>query len=398
MDHNDDFFKRNNLAPETKSQCLDFIKTLRDPASSESQSSDIEEHRSQGYCSYTLQQLSHPPLIIQFRPASHRLNLDITSHAHALFPCIAPVTKFLGVLPDSQLHVYSHTTLPGKPLLCSSSSSLALSPFSRHNLIKSLARVFTTTYKNNNNNNNNSSPQPNKPQKGKIGSSLLPRLQTLHTHLPKRFKPTVKKAIGALDSVENGSSLPWVLTHGDLVPSNILIDPETGEITGLIDWAEGEYLPFGMGFVGLEEILGYRIPVTVTDDDDDDDDDGKHKGVVAKKINYPAGGTRFRYVDRAEELRTLFWDEMCSAVPEMNHQETREKVEISRVIGGLLWHGFAFDNGALDRVVAEGRDDQEIQMLDMFLFGKDTLDREGDSQNAQDTAEESEEDEAKDWT
>jgi hypothetical protein len=34
-------------------------------------------------------------------------------------------------------------------------------------------------------------------------------------------------------------------------------------------------------------------------------------------------------------------------------------------------HGFAFDDGALDRVVCEGRDDAELQKLDLFLLGVD---------------------------
>lgn len=32
-------------------------------------------------------------------------------------------------------------------------------------------------------------------------------------------------------------------------------------------------------------------------------------------------------------------------------------------------HGIAFDDGALNRVVEPGKDDEELQKLDLFLFG-----------------------------
>lgn len=34
-------------------------------------------------------------------------------------------------------------------------------------------------------------------------------------------------------------------------------------------------------------------------------------------------------------------------------------------------HGIAFDDGALNRVVCPGRDDEELQQLDLFLLGED---------------------------
>ena len=40
------------------------------------------------------------------------------------------------------------------------------------------------------------------------------------------------------------------------------------------------------------------------------------------------------------------------------------RVELVRVLDILLWHGLAYDDGKLNRVVCEGRDDEEIQRLD----------------------------------
>ena len=51
-------------------------------------------------------------------------------------------------------------------------------------------------------------------------------------------------------------ALPFVLSHGDLNVMNLLINPETGNITGIADWAESRILPFGFALYGLENILG----------------------------------------------------------------------------------------------------------------------------------------------
>ena len=91
-------------------------------------------------------------------------------------------------------------------------------PHSQHreSLIKSLANFITRGL---------SSTTTTPPPKGRIGSSLLPRLKLLHQNLPPRFQPVVESLLNNLPTIE---SLPWVLTHGDLVPSNIIIThPET---------------------------------------------------------------------------------------------------------------------------------------------------------------------------
>lgn len=48
-----------------------------------------------------------------------------------------------------------------------------------------------------------------------------------------------------------------VLTHGDLCEMNFLVELETGHLTGLVDWAEAEILPFGCALRGLENVLDF---------------------------------------------------------------------------------------------------------------------------------------------
>lgn len=46
-----------------------------------------------------------------------------------------------------------------------------------------------------------------------------------------------------------------VYSHGDLNGLNILTDAE-GHITGIIDWGESAWKPFGVGLYGLDTFLG----------------------------------------------------------------------------------------------------------------------------------------------
>ncbi|KAK8850934.1 Tudor domain-containing protein 15 [Apiospora arundinis] len=83
-------------------------------------------------------------------------------------------------------------------------------------------------------------------------------LRRLAESLPPGCLATVLQVCEALPSVS--SRLPFVLTHGDISESNILVDPDDGRITGIIDWAEAEVSPFGLALWGLESILGYMNP------------------------------------------------------------------------------------------------------------------------------------------
>ncbi|KAK4247763.1 hypothetical protein C7999DRAFT_31840 [Corynascus novoguineensis] len=186
----------------------------------------------------------------------------------------------------------------------------------------------------------------------------------------ERCRAAARRALAWLGEIEAG--LPWALTHGDFIGAgNVLVslgDGEDGDeiedndqrgdkdasggrkgqltLTGLVDWAEGEWLPFGVGLYGLEEVLGRTVTVEET------------------------GERRFEYLPDAERLRAVFWEELAREVPALAPgSELRERVEKARVLGLLLWYGIAFDDGALNRVAQPGRDDEELQKLDLFLSG-----------------------------
>ncbi|KAK4242605.1 hypothetical protein C8A03DRAFT_11173 [Achaetomium macrosporum] len=378
-----DFFSRNHLPQTARSQCWRFAQSLHP-------SSPVLEPPCQGHCSYTLLLPDHKT-IIQFRPPKHRLDLEITSAAHAIFGTLAPHTQLLGAITfamsspehdnsnnnnnknnNPSLIVYSHSLIEGTPLPSILSAhpeyppshpepslpSLNLEPLLTSLATSYFARSYTASLP---------STSPLLAQlKRRVGQTLRQRLALLRAHLPARFRPVVEDVAGVFGELEAG--LPWALTHGDLCGAGVgnvfvqlrgrgrlLQDQEGGvdvELNGLIDWAEGEYLPFGVGLYGVEEVLGRMVDVPV-----------KGGGEGDKR-------RRFEYHPCAGRLREVFWEELEAAVPALVEDKVlRKRVEKARLLGLLLWYGIAFDDGALDRVVCPGRDDEELQKLDLFLLG-----------------------------
>ncbi|KAL6706049.1 hypothetical protein ACN47E_006151 [Coniothyrium glycines] len=131
---------------------------------------------------------------------------------------------------------------------------------------------------------------------------------------------------------------PVVLNHGDMIPSNILVDEETWTITGLVDWAEAEYLPFGTCLYGLESLLGYLDQTSTPE---------------------------FVYYDDTERWREVFWSHLLNTLPAL--RKRRRDIEVMRDLGVLLWYGIAWDDGALDRVVSEEDDAEVLACLRAFL-------------------------------
>ncbi|TVY27780.1 hypothetical protein LHYA1_G003806 [Lachnellula hyalina] len=318
----DPFFTRNNLTLQDQHECYAIVSQLYP-------NQTISPASCQGYCSFTL--FVGPSTVIQFRPSPYRLDLLVTSLASSIHSVHVPKTSHRAVLRSSGLEVYSMSRIPGASLRDSRSHSptLARSPQFLENLCTSLAAFLVHSW-------HRRPPAPPTPR-GKIGISLYARLQLLTTALPARFRPIARQLV---DNMHNITSLPWVLTHGDLVPGNIMLSPSCGYLTGLVDWAEAEVLPFGLCLYGLEEILGEMT------------EDG------------------WEYHPAAEGLREVFWRELGEGVGE----KERKRVEMARIAGILLWWGFAWDEGRIDRVVEEGRDEIEIARLDAFLGPFDEAD------------------------
>ncbi|KAI0965336.1 hypothetical protein F4678DRAFT_453133, partial [Xylaria arbuscula] len=99
---------------------------------------------------------------------------------------------------------------------------------------------------------------------------------------------------------------------------NILIHPETGSITGIIDWAEARTLPFGFSLWGFENVLGYM------------DFKGWH------------------YFDNRHELEIIFWKTFRTEAN--NFSDDLRLVQVARMAGlfcryGLVLDGKGYKNG-----------------------------------------------------
>jgi hypothetical protein len=175
--------------------------------------------------------------------------------------------------------------------------------------------------------------------RSKVGSTITSRLEKLAIELPDaHLRQRARLALHAAQRLED---YPVALNHGDLIPSNILVDQNTWEITGLVDWAEAEYLPFGTCLYALEHLLGYLTPAL------------------------PDLPPVWTYFEDATQLRELFWTHLIEAVPEVGARA--EDVKVIRDVGVLLWHGIAWDDGAINRVVNEVDDMEEMTKLRAFL-------------------------------
>jgi len=58
-------------------------------------------------------------------------------------------------------------------------------------------------------------------------------------------------------SVLFAQEYPQVLTHGDLSLTNVLVDENTHEITGIVDWSLASIFPFGLELDTLYLTTGY---------------------------------------------------------------------------------------------------------------------------------------------
>lgn len=126
--------------------------------------------------------------------------------------------------------------------------------------------------------------------------------------------------------------------HVDLLENNIHVNPSTGRITGICDWAGAEVSPFGMSVGGVETLLGIQ--------------------------HWTRG---WCYHANHQVLRDLFWETFWNAIgPAV--EEQKERVEVARLVGILLDNGFQLDDDGNMVPVVEGH--HSCRYLDGVVLGK----------------------------
>jgi hypothetical protein len=362
------FWGRIILEEEVWAICLGAVQRRYDGYT-------VEELEYQGYCSVTLllhtrkehiksqdrnNRNEHPPnsgvseqLIVQLRPAQHALDLDITWAASEMYKPLAPTVRAVDVQLPGNLRAYEMSRAKGVPLsrlqLNEPRYSDALEK--EETLITSFASIIAQNWPKTSRTKRRDSvlrpdssihhePTMLSQCRGKVGSRIVHKLEDLADNLPDLWlRQRARTAVTELCKVED---YPIVLNHGDLIPSNILVNESTWNITGLVDWAEAEHLPFGTCMYGLEYLLGHLHAASQDPD-----------------------GSGFVFCDNAPQLRSLFWTRLLELVPEL--VDRLEEVRLMRDVGVLLWHGYAWDEGAIDRVVDDLNDAEELTKLRAFL-------------------------------
>jgi hypothetical protein len=379
------FWERVDLKEEEMVVCVQAVRRRYSEY-------NVEEFDCQGYCSFTLLlslRKEHTvnedgiksdgsvlasgffgQLIVQLRPAQHALNLDIASAASKAYSPLAPTTQAVDLHLPGDLRAYEMSRLEGTPmsrLLTREFSTRAGIRERQEILIASFARVVAQGWPDTKSRNRRDSIlRPDLPLSdqqtmlsqctGKVGSCIVRKLEKLAEDLPDLWlQQRARSTVARLRVVED---YPIVLNHGDLIPSNILVNEDTWEITGLVDWAEAEYLPFGTCLYGLEHLLGILSSAEQLSPSATENLEPHCDGI---RVKVPM----FAYFYNATELRNLFWKHLIKLVPEIGSRQ--EEVRLMRDVGVFLWHGYAWDEGAIDRVVNEASDMEELTKLRAFL-------------------------------
>jgi hypothetical protein len=254
------FFRRNGFdARRTRAVC-DELARRRFPGSA------LAPVEPQGYCSYTLAVVGAPRLV-QFRPTKFVLGFAVSVKAREVYGALVPAIEDLGTVrgvsvdpgdddglgpvvgdgrDDSSgerdrsldLHVFLMDRVPGIPLAefreRTTRMPLAEVKAARRRLVEDIADVFALGlergrhYSPSPSASSTSSSFSNSPSidLGYVWRTLswrLPLLQTLPAGSHARQALDTIIPPGRLAALER--RLPWCLTHGDLVPANVMVDP-----------------------------------------------------------------------------------------------------------------------------------------------------------------------------
>lgn len=115
---------------------------------------------------------------------------------------------------------------------------------------------------------------------------------------------------------------------------NILINPKTGNITGIVDWAESRILPFGFALWGLENILGYM------------------------------DSTGWHYYDNRRELEDCFWQVFKAKIRNTSEADMR-LIQRARMTGLFCRYGLIVEGKVLKGVI-DATNSSSLMYLDAF--------------------------------
>ncbi|KAI3340635.1 hypothetical protein F4824DRAFT_496922 [Ustulina deusta] len=290
------FFKENTTV--TRQQCEELALSRVG-----GQANPVE---TQGAFSYTFATGINQSKIFQFRTHDSEFDMSVINLAQTVHSQFIAGCKYHGTIGQSRpLHIYEMDKLPG-------------------------ATFFAQSW--------NHSQQLLPGETSALLAEFHDKFDLLHRSLPFRFASNldrVRKELPLLFS----KTLSFVLSHQDLCEINILIDPETGSITGIIDWADARILPFGFSLWAFENILGCM------------NSEGWH------------------YYDNRHELQRIFWETFRMEAKNLSDDDLR-LIQITRMAGLFCRYGFILDGKVCKGVIDES-DVSSFHYLDAFCAAED---------------------------
>ncbi|KAF4983608.1 hypothetical protein FZEAL_1017 [Fusarium zealandicum] len=217
-------------------------------AQSVSGASTVSPVDSPGSMSYTVvcNRRHGPPrdLVVSFRELGAMLDEEMVKLAKKIHGDLVPESAYHGDVEgaDPPLSIYSMPYLRGASYIEVLDCQVEMDPDeeAKHGvLVKHLARYFARCLSN---------PQPVDPKvQAEQQEEIRKRLARLVEESPSSIllDSMLSKLIESLPSLFS-QDYPQVLTHGDFSVTNILVDENKFEITGIVDWSLAAVMPFGM--------------------------------------------------------------------------------------------------------------------------------------------------------
>ncbi|CRK29160.1 hypothetical protein BN1723_014248 [Verticillium longisporum] len=182
-------------------------------------------------------------IVVSFRESESGLDEGIAELARMVHGCLVPQSVSHGIAngSDPPIAIYTMPLLPGVTCLeaLSYQADMDSDEEAKHIcFITHLARYFARCW---------SAPQP-------MESRIRAEHQALISQRLARLmaSPSVIVPISMLSELQTvlpllfSSEYPQVLTHGDFSKTNVLVNPNTYEVTGIVDWSLATVQPFGI--------------------------------------------------------------------------------------------------------------------------------------------------------
>ncbi|KAJ5710179.1 hypothetical protein N7493_009771 [Penicillium malachiteum] len=268
----------------------------------------------QGVCSYTVVAGPGQSKIVQFRDENSAIDTNRLILAKTVHPEFVATCKDLGLIGDQRpLYVYVMNNCQG--LLTSW----------RHPLIFE-GSFFAQSWNNN--------QHPCSKDTAEWLTEFQANFDFLVQELPSRFTRAIDLVRKELPSLFS-KALPFVLSHRDLNVMNILVNPGTGNITGIVDWAESRVLPFGFALYGLEILLSWM------------NSEGWH------------------YYDHHRELESPFWQTFREEAQGFSNADLHS-IRAARMAGLFYQYAFIFDAKGAVKNVLVSESNGSFPYLDAF--------------------------------